>query len=78
MIKSATNAKMKRNSGFMVYLKNLKEANQFRYILHICFDGLSGTELRVCLNVIFAGNPILFNSATSHPALDHRGALHTQ
>ena len=25
---------------------------------HICFDSLSGTELKVSLNVIFSGNPI--------------------
>ena len=56
---SVSNAKMKRNRGFMVYLKILKLPNQFKctYHLHICFDSLNGAELRVSLNVICAGNP---------------------
>ena len=59
-MESATNAKMKRNSGFMVYLKNLKWANQFKCIIFVlfCFDNLSGTELKVSLKVICPGNPI--------------------
>ena len=59
MMKSAMNAKMKRNSILMVYLKNFETGKSILiYLLHICFDILSGTELKVSLNAIIAGNPI--------------------
>ena len=44
---------------FFYLSKNFEVAKSFLlYLLHICFDSLSGTELKVSLNVIFAGNPI--------------------
>ena len=49
---------MKRNSIFIVYLRNLKWTKHFNDNITYDFDSLSGTELKVSLNAIFSGYPI--------------------
>ena len=59
MMKSATNAKMKRNSFFYGLHKTFEAGKSFLlHLLHLCFDILNGTELKVSLNTTFTGNPI--------------------
>ena len=58
-MKSATNAKMKRNSILMVYLKTFKWTNHFNYTFTYAFDSLSGTDIMVSLNAMTVHFPLV-------------------